>query len=125
MQVNFYVCRILISKFGRPGHRWEDNIETDIKGTGWNDVDWIYLVHNRNQCKASANAAMNLSFPWKARSLIDQLSDSSALTPEPIKQLNKSASFMSSEMITNPGTAISWIPDYRNAAGSKHRGAQK
>jgi hypothetical protein len=56
---------------------------------------------------------------------LDQLSDSSALASEPIKQLNKSASFMSSEMITNPGTALSRIPDYRNAAGSKHRDAQK
>lgn len=55
---------------------------------------------------------------------LDHLSDSSALASEPIKPLNKSAPFISSEIITNPGTAINWIPDYRNAAGSKHMGSQ-
>jgi hypothetical protein len=24
---------------GRPRHRWDDNLEMDLKGIGWEDVD--------------------------------------------------------------------------------------
>jgi len=26
---------------GKPKHRWEDNIRTDLRVTGWELVDWI------------------------------------------------------------------------------------
>jgi hypothetical protein len=26
---------------GRPRRRWVDNIKMDLKGTGWNGMDWI------------------------------------------------------------------------------------
>ena len=29
---------------GRPGHRWENNIEMDLKGVRWGGVDWIDLA---------------------------------------------------------------------------------
>jgi hypothetical protein len=25
----------------RPGHRWEDNIRTNLRETGWEGVDWL------------------------------------------------------------------------------------
>jgi hypothetical protein len=30
--------------FGRPRHRWEDNVIMDFRKTGWGGVDWIYLA---------------------------------------------------------------------------------
>jgi hypothetical protein len=29
---------------GRTGRRWEDNIRTDLREIGWEDVDWIHLA---------------------------------------------------------------------------------
>jgi hypothetical protein len=29
---------------GRPRRRWEDNVRMDLKETGFEDVDWIYLA---------------------------------------------------------------------------------
>jgi hypothetical protein len=83
----------------------------------WRGLDWLCLAHNRNQSKVSANAAMNLRSPQKAREFLDQLSDSEVLASKPVKQLNKAASFVSSEVITNL--------DNKTAAVSKHKGARK
>jgi hypothetical protein len=33
---------------GRHKHRWEDNIKMDLKGTWWEDEDWIYLAQDRD-----------------------------------------------------------------------------
>jgi hypothetical protein len=32
--------------FGRPWHRWEDNIKMYHKEIGWDGVDWIYLAQD-------------------------------------------------------------------------------
>jgi hypothetical protein len=29
---------------GRTRHRWKDNIKVDLKETGCDDVDWIYMA---------------------------------------------------------------------------------
>jgi len=29
--------------------RWDDNIRTDIKKTGWEGVNWIYLAQDSDQ----------------------------------------------------------------------------
>jgi len=29
--------------------RWEDDIEMNLKGTGYEDVEWIHLAQDRNQ----------------------------------------------------------------------------
>jgi hypothetical protein len=34
---------------GRPKRRWEDNIIVDLREVGWEDVDWIHLVQDRDQ----------------------------------------------------------------------------
>jgi hypothetical protein len=28
---------------GRPRRRWDDNIKTDLRDIGWEDMDWIHL----------------------------------------------------------------------------------
>jgi hypothetical protein len=33
--------------FRRHRHRWENNITTDIKETGWDNVVWIHLAMTR------------------------------------------------------------------------------
>jgi hypothetical protein len=39
--------RIMVGKpegrrpLGRPRHRWVDNIKIDLRGKGWDDMDWI------------------------------------------------------------------------------------
>jgi hypothetical protein len=30
--------------YERPRHRWEDNIQMDLREIGCNNVDWIYLA---------------------------------------------------------------------------------
>jgi hypothetical protein len=40
-------CRILVGKSegkrprGRPRHRWVDNIKMNIRGMGWDGMEWI------------------------------------------------------------------------------------
>jgi hypothetical protein len=34
---------------GRPKHRWEGNFRMDLGEIGWDGVDWIHVVCNRNQ----------------------------------------------------------------------------
>jgi hypothetical protein len=42
--------KILVGKpefkiqLGRPRCRWEDNIRIDLRGRGWEVVDWIHLA---------------------------------------------------------------------------------
>jgi hypothetical protein len=45
---------------GRPNHRWEDNIEKDLKELGWEGVDWIDLTKDRDRWQAAMNVVMNL-----------------------------------------------------------------
>jgi len=45
---------------GRPGRRWEDNIELDIKEVGCGGMDWIELAQDRDRWRAFVNAVMNL-----------------------------------------------------------------
>jgi hypothetical protein len=45
---------------GRPRRRWVDNIKMDLIKRGWDGMDWIDLVQNRDQWRALVNTAMNL-----------------------------------------------------------------
>jgi hypothetical protein len=55
--------RILVGKpegkrpVGRPRRRWADNIKMEI---GWDGVDWIELVQDRDQWRALVNTVLNL-----------------------------------------------------------------
>jgi len=43
----------------------EDNIKMDLGKMGWEGVDWIYLVQNRDLWRALVNIAMNLRVSTK------------------------------------------------------------
>jgi hypothetical protein len=40
-----------------------DNIKMDLREIGWDGVDWIDMVHNRDQWKAIVDTVMNLRAP--------------------------------------------------------------
>ena len=45
-------------QLGRPGRRWKDNIEMNLKETGGGCVAWIDLAEDRERCRAVVNAVM-------------------------------------------------------------------
>jgi hypothetical protein len=47
----------------RSRHRWEDNIQMDVRETGWDGMDQIDLAQDRDRCKALVNKVMNLQVP--------------------------------------------------------------
>jgi hypothetical protein len=61
--------RILLEKpvgkrpHGRPRHRWEDNIKTDIQDVRCGGMDWIQLAQDINKRRALVNVVMNLQVP--------------------------------------------------------------
>jgi hypothetical protein len=46
--------------FGRPRRRWEDELRIDLRGIGWEGVDWIRLTQDRDRWGAVVNSIMNL-----------------------------------------------------------------
>jgi len=40
--------------------RWKNNIKMDPKETGWEDLNWIVLPHDRDKRQTVVNAVMNL-----------------------------------------------------------------
>jgi hypothetical protein len=48
---------------GRPRHRWENNIKTDLRVIGINGANWIRLAQNRVLWRAFVNTVMNLRVP--------------------------------------------------------------
>jgi len=50
------VYRVLVGKSGgkrrleRPTRRWEDHINMDLQEVGYEDMDWIELVQDRDGC---------------------------------------------------------------------------
>jgi hypothetical protein len=56
------VYRVLVGKpkgkrlFGRPRHRWEDNIKMDLQEVGCGDMDWIELAEHRDRWRALVTA---------------------------------------------------------------------
>jgi len=77
MYVCMYVCmyemknayKILFGKsygkrpFGRPRHRWADNINTDFTEIVYDDVNFIELTRDGNHWQALVNMVMNLWVP--------------------------------------------------------------
>jgi hypothetical protein len=54
---------VYIILVGRPGRRRKDNVRLDLRELGWEGVDWIHLVQDRDQWWAVAETAMNLGVP--------------------------------------------------------------
>jgi hypothetical protein len=42
---------------------WEDNIRIYLRKTGWEGVDWMHLVQDRNKWRAVVNTVMILRVP--------------------------------------------------------------
>jgi hypothetical protein len=63
------VYKILVGKpkgkrpFGRPRRIWEDNIKMDLRGIGFEGVNWIHLAQDRDRCLAVVNMAISLRVP--------------------------------------------------------------
>jgi hypothetical protein len=61
--------RILVGKpeekrsLGRPTCRWVDTIKIDLRGIGWDSMEWIDLAQDRDQWKALVNTVMTLRVP--------------------------------------------------------------
>jgi hypothetical protein len=55
----YYYCIIILA----PRRRWVDNIKIDLREIGWDGMDWIDLVQDRDQCRALVNTVMNLRVP--------------------------------------------------------------
>jgi hypothetical protein len=61
--------RILVGKpegkrsLGRPRCRWVDNTKIDLRGIGWDGMDWIDLAQDRDQWRALVNTVINLRVP--------------------------------------------------------------
>jgi hypothetical protein len=61
--------RILMGKpggkrpLGRPRCSWVDNVKIDLRRIGWGGIDWIDLVQDRDQWRATVNTVMNLRVP--------------------------------------------------------------
>jgi hypothetical protein len=49
---------------GRPRHRWEDNIKTNVREIEWGGMDWIDPAEDRDQWRALVNTVMNLRIPY-------------------------------------------------------------
>jgi len=63
------VYRILVGKpegkrpLGRPRHRWEDNIKTDLQEVRCGGMDSIEPAQDRDRWWAHVNTVMNLRVP--------------------------------------------------------------
>jgi hypothetical protein len=47
----------------RPRRRWADNIKMDLREIGWDGMDWIDVVQDRDKWKALLNMVTNLRVP--------------------------------------------------------------
>jgi hypothetical protein len=48
---------------GRPSRRWLDNIKMDFREIGWDCMDWIDLVQDRDQWTTLVNRVVKLRIP--------------------------------------------------------------
>jgi hypothetical protein len=53
-----------VQYFGwKPRCSWQDNVRIDLRKIGWEVVDWIHLVKDRNQWQVHANMVINVRLP--------------------------------------------------------------
>ena len=50
----------ILCLFRRPMRRWEDNIKLDLQEMGWDGMDWIELVWDKDSWQTLVNTVMNL-----------------------------------------------------------------
>jgi hypothetical protein len=49
MHIGFWYESQKERPLGRPEHRWEDNINVDLRDTGWGGMEWTNLVQGIDQ----------------------------------------------------------------------------
>jgi hypothetical protein len=49
--------------FGRPRHRWKDNIKMGLHEVGCEGMAWIDVAQDRDRWRSLVNAVMNLRVP--------------------------------------------------------------
>jgi hypothetical protein len=49
--------------YGRPNHRWEDNIKMDLQEVGCGGMNWIELAQERDTWRTIVSTVMNLRVP--------------------------------------------------------------
>ena len=49
--------------FGRPWHRWEDNIKMDLQEVECGFINWIDVAQDRERWQALVIVVMNLKVP--------------------------------------------------------------
>jgi hypothetical protein len=61
--------RILVGKpegkrpLEKPRRKWVDNTKMDLRGIGWDGMDWNDLAQVRDSWRALVNTVMNLRIP--------------------------------------------------------------
>jgi hypothetical protein len=61
--------RILVGKpegkrpLGRPRRTWVENIKLDLRGTGWDGMDWTNVAQDKDKWRVLVNMAMNVRVP--------------------------------------------------------------
>jgi hypothetical protein len=69
------VYRVLVGRterkrpLGRPRHRWENNVRTDLREIGIDGANWIQLAQNRVQWRTFLNTVMNLRVPQRKQDI--------------------------------------------------------
>ena len=71
------VYRVLVGKpegkrpYGRPRHRWEDNIKMDLQEVGCGGMDWIQLAQDREQVVGTCECGNEPSGSIKCGEFLD------------------------------------------------------
>ena len=66
MCTRFWWGNLRERRFGRPKHRWEDNIKMDLQKVGRGCGDWMELAQDRKRWRALVSMVMNLRVPQNA-----------------------------------------------------------
>jgi hypothetical protein len=45
---------------GSHRNKWEDNIKMNLKGRGWEGVEWIHLAQSRDKCQVLLNTLISV-----------------------------------------------------------------
>lgn len=59
MHVGFWWGELGKRTFGRPRHKWQGNINMELREVGWGGVDWMTLAQDRDRSRALKNAVMS------------------------------------------------------------------
>jgi hypothetical protein len=63
MHTGFWSENLKEKALERSRCKWHDNIRTDLREIGWEDVDWLHLAKDSDQQWALLNMVMNVRVP--------------------------------------------------------------